>query len=196
MQGISLIVGLGNLGDRYRDTRHNAGSQFLQSLVEKFEIPLRSETRFKGGVGQGLVGRQQVRLLQPTTYMNLSGESVLAVSHFYRITPESILVVHDELDLQPGVVRLKRGGGDGGHNGLRDISSKLGSKDYFRLRIGIGRPESKAAVESYVLKRPSQEDAKLIATAIQDALCWVEDIVLGDYERVMNTLHTVKEQAK
>ena len=192
MQGILLIVGLGNPGDRYQDTRHNAGNRFLQALADKFAIPLRSESRFKGYVGQGLVGSHQVRILQPSTYMNHSGESVLALSHFFRITPERILVAHDELDHPPGVVRLKRGGGDGGHNGLRDISSRLGSKDYLRLRIGIGRPDSKAAVESYVLKPPGQEDAKLISAAIDDALSWVEDIVQGDFERVMNTLHTVK----
>jgi len=193
MQGISLIVGLGNPGDRYRDTRHNAGSQFLEALADKFAIPLRNESRFKGHVGQGQLGRHQVRLLLPTTYMNHSGAAVLALSHFYRINSESILVAHDELDFQPGDVRLKQGGGDGGHNGLRDISSRLGRKDYLRLRIGIGRPQHKAEVESYVLKRPSEEDARLIGTAIEETLSWVEHIVLGDYERVMNNLHTVRK---
>lgn len=192
MQGISLIVGLGNPGDRYRDTRHNAGSQFLQALADKYAIPLRNESRFKGHIGQGQLGRHQVRLLLPTTYMNHSGTAVLALSHFYRITPESILVAHDELDFQPGEIRLKQGGGDGGHNGLRDISSRLGSKDYFRLRIGIGRPQHKSEVESYVLKRPGQVDARLIDAAIEEAISWAEDMVLGDFERVMNNLHTVK----
>jgi PTH1 family peptidyl-tRNA hydrolase len=189
-QGISLIVGLGNPGKSYAETRHNAGFRFMDGLLRHIGTRLRKESRFDGEAGKVVIAGRDVWLLMPQTYMNASGQSVARLANFYKIAPEEILVVHDELDLQPGTVRLKQGGGHGGHNGLRDIINRLGSRDFMRLRIGIGHPGSAPQVESYVLKKAPKAEQQQIDAAIDAALAQVDEIVHGNYEQVMNDLHT------
>ena len=189
MASVQLIVGLGNPGPRYDRTRHNAGFWFLDALAARYHCELRPESRFKGAVGRCSIAGQDCRLLRPDTFMNRSGEAVATVAGFYRIPPEAILVAHDELDLDPGVVRLKRGGGHGGHNVLRDTSTRLGSKDFLRLRIGIGHPGHKDQVVDYVLQKPSPDDRIAIERAIDRALEVVPEVISGGLERAMNSLH-------
>ncbi|MHB8534324.1 MAG: aminoacyl-tRNA hydrolase [Sulfuricaulis sp.] len=191
-QGILLIVGLGNPGADYAETRHNAGFRFLDVLRDASGGKLRAESRFAANVGKLAISGQDVWLLEPQTFMNASGDSVAKFAHYYRIPVAGILVVHDDLDLPPGTARLKIGGGDGGHNGLADVTEKLGSSDYARLRIGIGHPGSTAQVVSYVLKKAPPAEQTLIDAAIQNARTHVADIVQGQFHKVMNSLHTHK----
>jgi len=186
---IALIAGLGNPGPEYAETRHNAGFRFLDAVLAGSNQSLRSESRFSGRVTRLVIGDSDVWLLAPGTFMNHSGESVAKFAHFYKIPPEAILVAHDDLDLAPGAVRLKVGGGDGGHNGLKDITAKLGN-DYARLRIGIGHPGSASQVASYVLKRAPVSEQELIDEAIARARLHLVDIVHGQVQKVMNELHT------
>ena len=152
-QTIKLIVGLGNPGPQYSQTRHNAGAWFVGALSRDYNIPLNLETKFFGHSGRGLIDGKDCRLLIPNTFMNLSGKAVGALATFYKILPDEILVAHDELDIDPGLVKLKKSGGHGGHNGLRDIISALGNnKNFYRLRIGIGHPGNAKLVSNYVLK--------------------------------------------
>ena len=188
--GIALVVGLGNPGAEYAETRHNAGFRFLDALLAGSGQSLRHEGRFAGRVARLDIGGRDVWLLAPETFMNHSGESAAKFAHFYRIAPESILVAHDELDLAPGVVRLKSGGGDGGHNGLKDVTEKLGSGEYARLRIGIGHPGHATQVVSYVLRRAPPSEQELIDDAIARACEHIGDIVNGQFQKVMNNLHT------
>ncbi len=190
--GISLIVGLGNPGPEYAETRHNAGFRFLDAVLFGSGVRLRHESRFAGDVGKLSVGGKELWLLAPQTFMNHSGEAVAKLAHYYKIPVDEILVVHDELDLAPGAVRLKIGGGNGGHNGLTDVTEKLGSADYLRLRIGIGHPGSAAQVVSFVLKRAPASEQALIDEAIERARQHLPDIVQGQYPKVMNALHTTK----
>ena len=190
---VKLIVGLGNPGNEYEQTRHNAGAWFVDALLRRFPspTPLQNDTKFKGLTTQLSIGGQNLRVLVPTTFMNLSGESVGALANFYKIPVEAILVAHDELDLPPGVARLKVGGGHGGHNGLRDIISKLGNqKNFGRLRIGIGHPGNAKQVTNFVLKKPSSEELRLIEDAIDECVRHIEKIVSGDWQVAMNELHT------
>ncbi|MBT8152261.1 MAG: aminoacyl-tRNA hydrolase [Gammaproteobacteria bacterium] len=192
MEAVKLIVGLGNPGDEYRATRHNAGQWFVDALLQRFPSPagLQNENKFKGLLGQTTIAGRAVRVLVPATYMNLSGQSVVAVANFYKIEPEEILVAHDELDIDPGSVRLKSGGGHGGHNGLRDIISCLGNrKDFGRLRIGIGHPGNAKQVTNFVLKKAPAAEHALIETAIGAALEQIDLIVCGDWQMAMNQLH-------
>jgi peptidyl-tRNA hydrolase, PTH1 family len=189
-QGISLIAGLGNPGPEYAETRHNAGFRFLDALLSGWALRLRHESRFGGDIGKFNVGGREVWLLAPQTFMNHSGESVAKLANYYKIPAAEILVVHDELDLAPGTVRLKVGGGNGGHNGLTDVTEKLGSPDYARLRIGIGHPGSAAQVVSYVLRRAPANEQELIDGAIERARQHLPEIVQGQFEKVMNALHT------
>lgn len=191
-QGISLIVGLGNPGPEYAETRHNAGFRFLGALLSGTGRPLRYESRFAGEVGRLNIGDKELWLLAPQTFMNNSGESVADFARYYKIPPPDILVVYDEIDLPPGAVRLKVGGGSAGHNGLSDVTEKLGSSDCVRLRIGVGHPGSAAQVVSYVLKRAPPGEQALIDGAIQRALEYLPDIVHGEFEKVMNALHAHK----
>ena len=186
---IKLIVGLGNPGPDYNQTRHNAGFWFVDELARRFSGNFRSESKFSGDVCKIQVNGLGVWLLKPGTYMNRSGLSVRQISDFYKIPIESILVAHDELDLEPGVVRLKRGGGHGGHNGLRDISTHLG-KDFLRLRIGIGHPGHRDQVVKFVLARASQSEQQLIDESIDDAVRHIGEIVAGEHQKVMNQLHS------
>jgi peptidyl-tRNA hydrolase, PTH1 family len=193
---ISLIAGLGNPGPEYAETRHNAGFRFLDAVLAAFPgARMRAEAKFYGEVGQIDVGGNKVWLLKPMTYMNHSGEAVAKLANFYKLLPAQVLVVHDELDLLPGTARLKIGGGDGGHNGLSDVTEKLGSPDYARLRVGIGHPGSAPQVVSYVLKRAPLNEQQLIDGAIERALGLLSDIVHGQHQKVMNLLHSHKGQA-
>lgn len=192
VEPVRLIVGLGNPGDEYAQTRHNAGVWYIDALLKRYPppVPLQNDSKFKGLTGQVNVGGKNIRLLVPTTFMNLSGQSVAALANFYKIPVESILVAHDELDISPGDIRLKTGGGHGGHNGLRDIISQLGNnKNFGRLRIGIGHPGNAKQVTNFVLKKPPAAEAELIEQAIDKALDQSEAIVNGDWQIAMNTLH-------
>ncbi len=188
--GISLIVGLGNPGPEYAETRHNAGFRFLERLASRERVSLRAEPRYSGEVAKVRIGSREVWLLAPQTFMNLSGDAVLKLARYYKIPPPEILVVHDELDLPPGVVRLKQGGGAGGHNGLTDIIAKLGAADFMRLRIGVGRPASGAQGASFVLNRAPKAEQALIDEAIDAALRHLDEIVDGKMQQVMTKLHT------
>ncbi len=187
---IQLIVGLGNPGAEYRETRHNAGYWFVEDVAERHGCCFRSERRFHGDTCMFTLEGRACRLLKPTTFMNRSGQSVAALVNYYRIPLEQVLVVHDELDLPPGAVRLKQGGGHGGHNGLRDIISVLGGRDFWRLRVGIGHPGDSRKVVGYVLGRPSKEDDLSIRDALSRAEDELPDILGGAFQRVMNRLHT------
>lgn len=189
MTALKLIVGLGNPGPEYIETRHNAGFWFIDEIAT---TPLSYQSKFKGLVGEMIQDGRKIYLLKPETYMNKSGESVLALAHFYKILPEEILVVHDELDLPPGIVKLKQGGGHGGHNGLKSIASCLGSNNFNRLRIGVGHPGDAKLVANYVLKKASGADQKLMDDSIWDARRYLSSMVSGDFEPVMNELHRKK----
>jgi PTH1 family peptidyl-tRNA hydrolase len=187
---IRLIAGLGNPGRQYEQTRHNAGFWFLDAVCDACHTTLKKESRFHGEVIKTLINNEPVWLLKPDTFMNLSGQSVAALANFYKIEPGQILIVHDELDLPPGVARLKQGGGHGGHNGLRDSIARLGSKEFYRLRLGIGHPGDKSQVHDYVLHRPSRDDDIAIRQGIDEALAVLPDVVTGQWDRAMNQLHS------
>jgi PTH1 family peptidyl-tRNA hydrolase len=190
---IGLIVGLGNPGREYGNTRHNAGAIFVAQLADSLRGHWQDEKKFFGATSQVVIGNQTVRLLLPATYMNRSGQSVGALANFYKIAPENILVVHDELDLQPGTARLKLGGGHGGHNGLRDIISSLGNQNNFmRLRIGIGHPGNAKLVADYVLKKAPAAEYNLMEDSITRALHAIPDVVDGKLDKAMLLLHSEK----
>jgi len=188
---IKLIVGLGNPGSKYEETRHNAGFLLLDELASSYATSFVSEKKFQGDLARTNIGSCDVRLLKPTTFMNLSGESVQAVASFYRIQAEEILVAHDELDIPPGTVKLKQGGGHGGHNGLRDIINHLG-RDFWRLRLGIGHPGDAKKVVSFVLQRAPKSETDLLQSSIDDCVREVSGIVSGDMSAAMKNLHTKK----
>ena len=187
---IKLIVGLGNPGQRYENTRHNAGVWLIQACLDRFGGSLREQSKLQARLGDCQLGQRQVRLMCPTTYMNHSGLSVSAVAKFYKIAPEEICVVHDELDFLPGEVRLKQAGGHGGHNGLRDIMSALSSDKFYRIRIGIGHPGEAREVSDYVLRPPSKTDQDAILRAIDDVVHQVSSLVSGDWSAVQKQLHS------
>lgn len=189
--GIELIVGLGNPGRQYEDTRHNAGAWFVQRLAQQYRVSLSSESKYPALTGRGTINGHDVRLLIPSTFMNLSGQAVAPLANFYKIEPSRILVAHDELDLPPGTAKLKQGGGHGGHNGLRDIISKLGNqKDFARLRIGIGHPGSADQVSGYVLGKAPRQEQLWIDDAIDEALRIVPELLDGQANKAMNRLHS------
>lgn len=188
-QSISLIVGLGNPGNEYVDTRHNAGFWFLDELVRLFHGNFKNEKKFFGDVAKIHINNQELWLLKPNTFMNLSGKALQAIAQFYKINLENILVIHDELDLDPGTARLKKGGGHGGHNGLRDISARSG-KDFWRLRLGIGHPGDKNKVSGYVLNKPSSDDKISIERAIDNATRVIDDVAIGEMQKAMHKLHS------
>lgn len=181
-----LIVGLGNPGSEYEDNRHNLGFWFVERLARELRTPLAPQGKFHGRVARD----GDLWLLQPTTFMNRSGQSVVALARFYKILPDEILVVHDELDLQPGDIRLKCGGGNGGHNGLKDIQAHLTVPDFWRLRLGIGHPGERNEVVSYVLKAPRREELELIDRALDRCLLVWPKLAAGDYEAAQRVLHT------
>jgi peptidyl-tRNA hydrolase, PTH1 family len=188
---IRLVVGLGNPGREYDATRHNAGFWFADALASRLSAGFVSEGRFHGSVARAL---SDLRLLKPGTYMNVSGRSVAALARFFAIEPAEILVAHDELDLLPGQVKMKFGGGHAGHNGLRDIAAQLGTPEFWRLRIGIGHPRDSAIPQQdpadYVLSPPRGEDKGAIADAVDRAVAAWPAIAAGDFERAMLELHT------
>ena len=188
---VELIVGLGNPGPNYERTRHNAGADLVLELAKSLHVELKHESKFFGDTARVTLDDHDVRLLIPSTFMNLSGKSVNGLAKFYQIAPENILVVHDELDLSPGVSRFKKGGGHGGHNGLRDTIKCLGNnKDFARLRIGIGHPGNAKQVADYVLKKASPDDQQLIINSIDDALRALPLAVAGEWEKAMLKLHS------
>jgi PTH1 family peptidyl-tRNA hydrolase len=184
-----LLVGLGNPGRQYEATRHNAGFWWVDSIADELGIGLSTEARFQGEVGRFRHDGADCWLLKPATFMNESGRSVRAFCDFYKVLVSDILVVHDELDLAPGVIKLKKGGGVAGHNGLRDIAAHL-SKDFWRLRIGIGHPGVRAQVANYVLSPPRKEEAEAITAAMERSLEIWPLLIRGDFEGAMHKLHT------
>ena len=201
MTPLRLIVGLGNPGSEYRATRHNAGAWFVERLAQSVGASLGMQAKFHAVVGS-LRSSDGVdrRLAFPQTFMNRSGQSVTALARFYRIAPEEILVAHDELDLKPGAVKLKLGGGSAGHNGLKDVAASLASPGFWRLRIGIGHPRegelSEQEVADYVLHRPRVAEQQAIDDAIARALAVWRWLEMGDTERAMHELHTLPKAAK
>jgi len=189
---VALIVGLGNPGPQYEETRHNAGFLFVEAIARQHGEHFRSENKFHGDIAKVVINGKQVWLLKPNTFMNRSGQSVSALAKFYKIPLESILVAHDELDLDPGIARLKQGGGHGGHNGLRDIVAHMGSKDFMRLRIAIGHPGNSKQVSNYVLSRASADEQQLIEESMSKALDVLPQIVSGEFQKAMNTLHSAQ----
>ncbi|MGW8390176.1 aminoacyl-tRNA hydrolase [Pseudoduganella sp. HUAS MS19] len=191
---IRLIVGLGNPGADYEQTRHNAGFWLVDNLADSLpNARLQRESGFNALVAKTIIGGNQLWLLEPQTYMNRSGQSVGAIARFYKIQPDEVLVVHDELDLPPGAAKLKKGGSSGGHNGLKDITAALGTQDYWRLRIGIGHPRTlnlNQPVADFVLHRPRREEQLLIDEAIEKALRIIPTAVAGDFTKATMELHT------
>jgi PTH1 family peptidyl-tRNA hydrolase len=190
MSAIRLIVGLGNPGREYENTRHNVGFWWVDELAQAQKLIFKNESKFHGLSARGQLHGHEVLLLKPQTFMNVSGRAVGALAQFYKIAPAEILVVHDELDLPPGIARLKTGGGHGGHNGLKDIIAQLGTKDFWRLRIGIGHPGDRAEVSNYVLNDPRREERELIDEAMQKAQVVANLIIEGKTEAAMLKLHS------
>ncbi len=188
---VKMIVGLGNPGSEYANTRHNAGQDFVEELARAYGQSLANTPKHFGFSGRITVDGKDLRLLVPTTYMNRSGQAVASLANFFKIAPENLLVVHDELDLEPGVAKLKVGGGHGGHNGLRDIISCLGNNNNFgRLRIGIGHPGNAKMVSAYVLKKAPAAEQNLIEDAIRESEKAIPALVNGDWQKAMHELHT------
>lgn len=190
---IKLIVGLGNPGPEYTNTRHNAGVWFVEELARIYQVHLKPEAKFHGFTARIQHNGHDFRLLVPTTFMNRSGQAVATLARFYQIEPEQILVAHDELDMPPGIAKLKRGGGHGGHNGLRDIISKLGNnKNFLRLRIGIDHPGDKNRVSGYVLGKAPKQEQEAIDAAIDEAGRCFEILLKDGLPKAMNRLHSFK----
>ncbi|MFV0680361.1 aminoacyl-tRNA hydrolase [Ottowia sp.] len=189
---IKLFVGLGNPGPQYEDTRHNAGFAWVDAVARQLGAPLALERGFHGLVARANVQGHSVWLLQPQTFMNLSGQSVAALARFYKIAPEEILVAHDELYLAAGQAKLKQGGGHAGHNGLRDIHAKLGSSDYWRLRLGIGHPGQKSEVVGWVLRKPPLDERIALEQAIDRSVKAFDDLAAGEMNHATLTIHTDK----
>lgn len=193
MSEIKLIIGLGNPGDKYAETRHNAGEWLLERLARRFNASLHPENKFFGKTARTLINGKEVRFLVPTTFMNLSGKAVAALAGFYRIKPEEILVIHDELDLPPGTAKLKQGGGHGGHNGLKDIVALLGNQNnFYRLRLGIGHPGHRDLVAGYVLNKPSPTEREALEKALDEAEYCVEMIFKDGMVKATNRLNGFK----
>jgi peptidyl-tRNA hydrolase, PTH1 family len=189
---IKLLVGLGNPGPEYEDTRHNAGFWWLDGAARALKVGLQPERSYFGRAARATVNGQPVWLLAPTTFMNRSGQAVGALARFFKIQPNEILVVHDELDIAPGEAKLKKGGGHAGHNGLRDIHAQLGSGDYWRLRLGIGHPGDKAEVANWVLKKPSPDHRTALEAAIDRSLAALPDLLADRMDKATAAIHTSK----
>ena len=187
---IRLIVGLGNPGADYVDTRHNAGFWLIDLIAAERSLNFRFEKRYNADQCKFRAEGRDVYLLKPQNFMNRSGQAVAALARYYKINPEQILVLHDELDLPPGTNRIKQAGGHGGHNGLRDIANHLGSREFFRVRVGIGHPGDARQVVNYVLHKPSVTDLNAIETANRDTLAIMPLIIEGRIDKAMQALHT------
>ncbi len=189
---IKLFVGLGNPGPQYESTRHNAGFWWIDELAKQLKLTLSHDKNYHGMVARTSIAGQTVWLLEPLTFMNLSGKAVGSLAKFFKIEPHEILVAHDELDITPGEAKLKLGGSHAGHNGLKDIAAAMGSLDFWRLRIGIGHPGVKAEVLNWVLKAPRAEERSAIETCMDRSLKVVDAMIAGDMTRATQAIHTVK----
>ena len=187
---IQLIVGLGNIGQEYAQTRHNAGWWMLDELAATWGASFREDKKYYAEVAKANTPQGEVWLMKPSTYMNKSGQAVGALANFFKIPVSDLLVLHDELDIPPGHVRLKKGGGNGGHNGLKDIQAKMGSADFWRVRLGIGHPGDRNLVSGFVLNKPSRDDREAIDDAIWRTRCEINDILSGDMVAAMRVLHS------
>jgi PTH1 family peptidyl-tRNA hydrolase len=193
---IRLFVGLGNPGFEYEQTRHNAGFWWIDQLARQWRVTLQPERSYFGLVARANLPGGPVWLLQPQTYMNLSGKAVAALARFYKIAPDEILAVHDELDLPPGQMKLKQGGSAAGHNGLKDMQAQLGSSDFWRLRLGIGHPGARGEVASYVLGRPIIDDRIAIDLCIERSLKAVDQFTSGDMSKALQLIHAGPQRPK
>ena len=189
---VRLIVGLGNPGRQYENTRHNVGFLVLDSLASAYSAQWRNESKFEGLTSECNIDGVGFLLLKPQTYMNKSGSSVGKIARFYKISPEQIVVVHDELDFDVGVIKLKKNGGHAGHNGLRDIIANLGSGNFYRIRLGIGRPKPGCAVADYVLSCPSKIESEKLSSAIECGMNSIQQMAKIDLSILMNQLNTIK----
>ncbi len=189
---IKLFVGLGNPGTEYEATRHNVGFWWVDALARELKLSLVADRSYHGLVARGNVNGQTVWLLEPQTYMHLSGKSVATLARFFKIAPQDILVVHDELDVPPGQSKLKFGGGHGGHNGLRDIHAQLGTGDYWRLRLGIGHPGDKNQVADWVLKKPAPDQREAIEACVARTLKAAPELLAGDMAKATLVVNTHK----
>ena len=187
---IRLIVGLGNPGADYVDTRHNAGFWLIDLIAQDRALSFRFEKRYNADECKFRAEGKDIYLMKPQTFMNRSGQAVAALARYYKITPEQIVVIHDELDLPPGTNRIKQNGGHGGHNGLRDIVSHLGGREFFRIRIGIGHPGDSSQVINYVLHKPSTADLAAIEAANRETLAVMPHVIEGRIDKAMQALHT------
>jgi PTH1 family peptidyl-tRNA hydrolase len=189
---IRLIAGLGNPGPQYQQTRHNVGAEFVAALARRYGIALAEDGKFKGLIGRGGVAGHDVRLLLPLTYVNLSGESVGAVARFFRIEPEEILIAYDEMAFEPGTLRIKSGGGDNGHNGIRSVIAGLGnSRDFHRLRIGVGHPGDRGRVTAYLTSvRMPEEERRLMEEVYDIPEPVLGHLLGGDLQKAMTALHS------
>jgi len=192
---IQLIVGLANPGPEYQNTRHNAGAWFVEELCRSNNTSLKNDPKYFGYTAKITIADKDVRLLVPTTFMNLSGKSVSALANFFKIKPEQILVAHDEMDLPPGVAKIKKGGGHGGHNGLKDIIAKMANnKEFYRLRVGIGHPGSREKVTGWVLGKAQQADQEKIDAAVDEATRCMDIWLKQDLKKAQNRLHSFKAE--
>ena len=185
-----VIVGLGNTGEKYAKTRHNAGFWFLDLLADRSGVTFRSQSKFHAEVAKASLNGKDCILVKPASFMNHCGQAVRAVVDYYKASSDGLLIAYDELDLPPGVARLKQGGGHGGHNGMRDVFSHVHDHDFLRLRIGIGHPGFKDAVTGYVLSRPARDQELQIRSALSDAADVMVDVLAGEISRAMKDLHT------
>ncbi|PIT12201.1 aminoacyl-tRNA hydrolase [Snodgrassella alvi] len=190
MSHIRLIVGLGNPGTEYEHTRHNIGFDFIDELAKLWKTSFKAEKKFFGQVARVNLAEGEIWLLKPTTYMNKSGTAVQALAKFYKISPEEILIIHDELDIPCGQVRFKKGGSNGGHNGLKDIQAWLSTPDFYRLRLGIGHPGDRNLVVHYVLHKPQAHEQALITEAMQKSVAIMPLLLKGEYSSVQQQLHS------
>ncbi len=193
---IKLFVGLGNPGFEYQGTRHNAGFWWIDALAEQLKVSLQPDAKLQALMARTQIKGETLWLLAPQTFMNLSGKSVAGLAKFFKIAPENILVVHDELDVAPGEAKLKKGGSHAGHNGLRDIHAQLGSDQYWRLRLGIGHPGDKAEVVNWVLKKPAPDQREAIHACIDRTLKAVPDLLAGEMDKATRLIHTHKKPHK
>jgi len=190
VMSIKLIVGLGNPGKDYQSHRHNVGFWFVDALTRLYSVDFKKNSKLLCDIAQTTISGDVIRVAKPYTYMNRSGQSIQSIAKFYQINCDEVLVAHDDLDLDPGIARIKYSGGHGGHNGLRDTIKALDSKDFYRLRLGIGHPGDRSKVTNYVLRSPSINDIEQIQNALVDSLNVVNLLVLGNTEQAMKELHT------
>jgi PTH1 family peptidyl-tRNA hydrolase len=193
LAGLFLIVGLGNPGSKYSQTRHNAGFWFLDALHNSVDSGFRSQSKVSSEICRARLFGRDCIFAKPTVFMNHSGQAVRALVDYYRVSVENLLIAYDDLDLPPGTIRLKKGGGHGGHNGMRDVFRHLDNTDFMRLRIGIGHPGFKDAVTGYVLSRAPADQEKLIMHTIGDAIAVLPDLLAGNVSKATKDLHTVDD---